>query len=181
MNNKINEIADNIKIITRVTKNSTVESDYLLLAERATNCLKARSYLDERHSAGAVGQNAPGMDIAINSSIKASNRYEKVVHDIAKKYAYFNYRGFDGYLSLVAAFKKRFLFDKYFSKDKQMHSEWHALRKKESDLKIDRRFTASYPCHVEEWVNISKSDYIAPNVWFHCVSYKPEVAEVRHA
>ena len=47
MNNKINEIADNIKIIARVTKNSTVESDYLLLATRATNCLKARSYLRE--------------------------------------------------------------------------------------------------------------------------------------
>ena len=177
---KINEKADNIKIITRVTKNSTVESDYLLLAARATDCLNARGYLDERHNAGAVGQNARGMDTAIDSTIKASDRYKKVVHDIAKKYAYFNYRGFDGYLSLVAAFKKRFIFDKYFTKEKQMRSEWYAFHTKERELKIDRRFTASYPNHVEEWVNISKSDYVAPNVWFHCVSYKPEIAEVCH-
>lgn len=169
------------KEINRVTKNSTVESDYLLLAAKATDCINASSYLDERHNAGAVGQNAPGMDTAINSSIKAHNRYTKVVHDIAKKYAYFNYRGFNDCLPLVAAFKRRFIFDKYFTKEKQMHNEWYALSNKSSELKIDRRFTASYPNHVKAWVNISKSDYIAPNVWINCVSYKPEVAEVCHA
>jgi hypothetical protein len=61
-----------------------------------------------------------------------------------------------------------------------MRSEWYAFREKESELKIDSRLTSSYPYHDKEWVSISKSDYVAPNVWIGCVSYKPELAEVRH-